>query len=78
MSQSQLSRLIEQARKTRNVNDIFKFQPAVDSSPEDESAPEILLVRLADLESILFDNPSFAVLPVEDLVSELETVARAL
>jgi hypothetical protein len=75
---SQLSRLIEQARKTRSVNDIFKFQPAAATSQEGEPPLDILLVRLSELESSLFDNPSLTTLPVEDLVSELEMIVRGL
>lgn len=75
---SQLSRLIEQARKTRRVNDMFKIGPAVATSQEEEPRLDILLVRLADLERSLFDNPALPVLPVEDFVNELQAIAREL
>lgn len=75
---SQLSRLIEQARKTRNVNDIFKFQPAVVSSQAEGLQPDMLQARLAELEHSLFANPAAIPLPIEDVVSELETIASLL
>ena len=75
---SQLSRLIEQARKTRSVNDIFKFQPAVVAPQEGELPPDVLLERLVELENSLFSQASSTRLPIDDLVNELETIARLL
>ena len=75
---SQLSRLIEQARKTRSVNDIFKFQPAVVAPQQGELPPDVLLERLADLENSLFSQSSNTHFPVDDLVNELETIVRLL
>lgn len=84
---SQLSRLIEDARKTRRVNDIFNFQPVAavtrGSQPSaaggSQPSVESLLGSLAELESMLFCEPSLtAALPLDELTSELENIARAL
>lgn len=75
---SQLSRLIEQARKTRNVNDMFKFQPAAAVPQQGQPPVDVLLMRLTELEASLFDASSVTEFSVEDLAGELESIARTL
>ena len=74
---SQLSRLIEQARTTRRVNDIFKISPSVDL-PDDAAPQDPLMASLTRLDQELAKSSSFAPLPIADLVAELEAIAREL
>ncbi|MCP5161032.1 MAG: hypothetical protein H6999_09280 [Hahellaceae bacterium] len=77
---SQLSRLIQQAKNSRRINDMFKtdeltfspqVHPAVDGADTLES-------RLSALGSLLFDNIEVTVAEADDIILELEQVAQAL
>jgi len=74
---SQLRTLIEQARKTRRINDIFKIEP-VPPQQENGQGPEALLEGLSDLETHLFQHPPGTILPADDLVRELEEIVAGL
>ncbi|MDX5298695.1 MAG: hypothetical protein LPK85_07065 [Gammaproteobacteria bacterium] len=84
---SQLSRLIEQARKTRRVNDMFKVDSASFLSQDAGTEPPPMAHEahedawpacVADLENLLFENPPSAPLALDELVAELELIARTL
>lgn len=74
---SQLRRLIEQARKTRNMNDIFKFESAARALPQDPQPADPLLLSLNHLATDLFETPPDP-LPIEDLLTELAEIAENL
>jgi len=75
---SKLGHLIEQARKTRRVNEMFKAQTPVFTTTDQTLIMEILQVRLGDLEEMLFENPYLDDVPADDLIAELETIANTL
>lgn len=77
---SQLSRLIQQAKNSRRINDMFKtdeltFSPQV--HPVVDGA-DTLESRLSALGSLLFDNIEVTVAEADDIILELEQVAQAL
>lgn len=76
-SSSQLRRLIEQARKTRKVNDIFKFHAVGLPLQQGLQPTDPLMLRLADLETDLFETPPDP-LPVDELLTELAQIAEEL
>lgn len=76
-SSSQLRRLIEQARKTRTVNDIFKFHASGLPLQQGQLTVDPLITQLAELETDLFETPPDP-LPVAELVTELEQIAEEL
>lgn len=80
---SQLSQLIEQARKTRRLEDIFNIRPSPAPSMPYPADPDRLLSSLNVLESSLLFHPTISSQAISgqsinDLVSELEAVASGL
>lgn len=89
---SQLSHLIQQAKNSRRINDMFKtesltFGIQADTSAEpfdglsDELSDEFsdeLQARLSQLETLLFDDPMPLDLVSPDIIRELELVAGSL
>ena len=79
---SKLSHLIQQAKNSRRINDMFKTE-TLTFKPMEGTAPEIegdLDLRLAQLEQILFtDDQELLFLHQQcDIISELSQIAEAL
>ncbi|TVP60356.1 MAG: hypothetical protein EA349_01505 [Halomonadaceae bacterium] len=75
---SQLTQLIEQARKARRLEDIFNIQPDPHQNRKTDADSDNLLRCLADLENSLFAQSPHSPHGVNDLLTELEAIANSL
>ncbi len=75
---SQLTKLIQQARNGRKIEDIFNISPLVPLSNGKKSNEDTLVEQIAILEAILFKDADFDKSHSEDLIYELKQIAQSL